>query len=194
MMQTIFRVLLYVALGATAIDLPAQNYEITFHVDMTREKPAERVGIRGNTAPLSWEKTWYLTDEDQDGIYTGTIRLNSDKSSLQYKYVSNEDEYELFGADNRVLPLQGEKLDIDDIFNQYTALSKAKLTDLRFSEGAIREDIGILKKALKSIHPNLYRYISPPQLDSAFSALEQQLIVKNDLSSVYKYITLLLAR
>lgn len=188
-----FRLFLPLYLLLTCAVLPAQSYHITFQLDMRQEIPGEKIGVRGNIPPLSWEKTFYLEDADQDGIFSGILEFKTEKEELEYKFVRNSDEYELNGEDNRVLPLRQANLKVEATFNAFTPLSREELTEIRFSPEAIREDIAILKLALQTIHPNLYRYTDSLRLEAGFRDLEQKMLVENDLPSAYKHITRFIA-
>lgn len=48
------------------------------------------VGIRGNIAPLSWEKTFLLSDKDDNGIYAAGIIFPNlfHGTVVEYKFLS----------------------------------------------------------------------------------------------------------
>ena len=82
----------------------------TFQVDMRSAKVVDKtsVGIRGSTSPLSWKKTFPLTDADNDGIFTGTIVFdNAKNNSIEYKYF-HDDIWENI-AENRFVYLDDNK-------------------------------------------------------------------------------------
>lgn len=173
---------------------PAQSYQINFSVKLPEEDSPGDVGVRGNIPPLSWDKTFFLEDADEDGIFTGTLTLKTDLPELQFKFVKNDHEYELEDGDNRFLTLENDNLQVEANFDVYQALGPEELTQIRFDPAAIREDIAVLKLALSTIHPNLFRYIDPTELEEAYTELEHQLLTNNDLPSAYKYITRFIAR
>jgi hypothetical protein len=84
---------------------------MTFQVDLkdVEMKPGTEVGIRGDMAPLSWEKSYPMEDPDGDTIYTAKIIFNEGKPGdrVMYKYmvdgVWDNDRYGPFG--NRVIAL-----------------------------------------------------------------------------------------
>ncbi|MDP4265060.1 MAG: DUF4440 domain-containing protein [Bacteroidota bacterium] len=63
---------------------------VTFQVDLSTElrnvKSLPSIGIRGNTAPLSWNKTYPMTDKNKKGIYETTITFETAEPSLHIKY------------------------------------------------------------------------------------------------------------
>lgn len=174
--------------------LYAQACRIDIRLDMRQDRSTERVGIRGNIPPLSWDKTIYLQDGDSNGIFTGTLTLERSKAVLEYKFVRNGDEFELSSSDNRHLALDQEKLNVVAIFNQYEQMSEEQVAAIRFDSAAIREDLHILKTALQTIHPNLYRYTDSMQLEQEWGIVEQQLLTQRDLSSMYRQLSRFLAR
>ncbi len=74
---------------------------IRFKLDMRNETIANKVGVRGNTSPLSWNETFYLTDDNNDSIYEGEIKLNSASYDIEFKFVNQDDSFELQDQPNR---------------------------------------------------------------------------------------------
>jgi CubicO group peptidase (beta-lactamase class C family) len=71
----------------------AAKITITFQVDMRSAKVVDKttVGVRGGTSPLSWKKSFPLTDADNDGIFTGDISFDDGSNNLiDYKYFHDE--------------------------------------------------------------------------------------------------------
>jgi CubicO group peptidase (beta-lactamase class C family) len=71
----------------------AAKVTISFQVDMRSAKVTDKstVGVRGSTSPLSWKKTFPLTDADNDGIFTGNITFdNGSNNTIEYKYFHDE--------------------------------------------------------------------------------------------------------
>ena len=61
------------------------------------------VGLRGDMAPLSWDKTLKMTDPDQNGVFEATVVVESAESNflLRYKYIHDHATVETI--DNRVV-------------------------------------------------------------------------------------------
>ncbi|WP_170110603.1 S41 family peptidase [Flavilitoribacter nigricans] len=171
----------------------SQIRQIDFAVKVPSPKGPASIGVRGDLAPLSWEQTFFLTDEDGDGIFTGSLQLETDKPVLQYKFVKNDTEFELNGDDNRQMKLDRDQLTVEATFDIHNWLSPAELQQIRFSPAAIREDIAVLQQALATIHPNLHRYITEAELEAAYQKLEQNMLAENDLPGAYKHITRFIA-
>ena len=78
---------------------------ISVSVDMTNESEHSKVGIRGNF-PLSWEETTYLSDDNNDGVYEGEFEFYTATNSIEFKFVNQDNIFELNGQDNRVLEFE----------------------------------------------------------------------------------------
>ncbi len=78
---------------------------VTFKVNMNGVSTTENVGIKGNFTNPSWKVLIPLTDENNDGIYEGTFSKKTATSSIQFKFV-NENEYELKDQPNRTLQFE----------------------------------------------------------------------------------------
>lgn len=143
----------------------------------------ETVGIRGNLPPLSWEKTYPMTDADGDGIYTATITFDSkkDKLRLHYKYVYGDVVWEFEQLANRVLILNNAPPVVANTWNIYVPY----LENQRLSAAQLREEFNLIKTAFSTIHPGLLRYNSEADLDLNFKALEGFLQQDRTLQEVY---------
>ena len=92
---------------------------VTFKVDMRNVENTENVGIRGNFTEDSWNETILLTDEDNDGVYETTITQETAFNDIQFKFVNQNDNFELKDADNRILKFEykPEIITYEAIFN-----------------------------------------------------------------------------
>lgn len=79
-----------------------QQKNITVMVDMNGIENISQVGIRG-TYPLSWNETTYLSDDNGDGIYENTFEIFTASQSIEFKFVNNNDSFELQNQNNRSL-------------------------------------------------------------------------------------------
>jgi hypothetical protein len=61
--------------------------------------------------------------------------------------------------------------------NQYTfkRIKSPAYAPRTFTVKALKEDVAVMKKALKAIHPGLYRYNPPEEMEAKFNALEAKL-------------------
>jgi hypothetical protein len=80
--------------------LSAQTTTLRFQIKL--EKPGNSIGLRGNTAPLSWEKTYPLSDNDADGIYETDIPFPNlpAGSVIEYKFIQDITNWETL--ENRI--------------------------------------------------------------------------------------------
>jgi len=90
----------------------AEPARITFQLKLGTEQSKVRhpatIGLRGSTAPLSWDQTYPLTDKNHDGIYEATIAFASGTPvALEYKFVHDTVSWESSG--NRTHALQPGK-------------------------------------------------------------------------------------
>ncbi|MEM1097084.1 MAG: alpha/beta hydrolase-fold protein [Bacteroidota bacterium] len=89
------RLLLLCALLLTAC---SESSTITFEIDM---RPAiragwfnpdtDKIGVRGSSWPLAWDKTVYAADPNHDGVYNAPIRFQeafSEATPLEYKFIT----------------------------------------------------------------------------------------------------------
>jgi 1,4-alpha-glucan branching enzyme len=79
---------------------------ITFKVDMNAVDNAQNVGMKGDFTNPSWQKMIPLTDENNDGIYEVTIRQKTASNAIQFKFVNQNEHYELRDQPNRSLKLE----------------------------------------------------------------------------------------
>ncbi len=79
---------------------------ITFSVDMRQQTSLEEVGIRGSLSPLSWDQTTYLQDEDNDSIFEVTLDFDTASNQIQFKFVKQDDLFELDCRPNRYILLE----------------------------------------------------------------------------------------
>ena len=79
---------------------------VTFKVDMSKTENVIDVGIRGQFTDPPWQQTVPMTDDDEDGIYEVTLTKKTAFNWAEFKFVKNNDEFELQGQDNRVLQME----------------------------------------------------------------------------------------
>ncbi len=98
----------------------AAKVTISFQVDMRSAKVTDKstVGVRGSTSPLSWKKTFPLTDADNDGIFTGDLTFdNGSNATVEYKYIQGENWEDINGDRTFLLNENAGKKPIVDIWN-----------------------------------------------------------------------------
>ena len=166
----------------------AQEYQVTFKVDMRHEKKMNKVSLRGNISPLSWDKDYVLSDTDGDRIYEATIPFKTSKRNLRFKF-TNGKALELYGSDNRILWFKKPSIKANFVFNEFNVHDSKRLEKLTYTETQIKEDIAVLKETLEFIHPNLYTYRDSIELELDFKHLERQLLANPTLLNAYKEVS-----
>lgn len=87
-------ILLYLLLSLNHTLLPQDTLHVSFVLDMRQPlkqgwlDPAnDRVGLRGDLAPLNWGQSSYASDENQDGLYEVTLPfvLKADSAVVAFK-------------------------------------------------------------------------------------------------------------
>lgn len=76
---------------------------VTFKVDMSSVQEVDNVGIKGNFTPNSWQDTFPLNDDNNDGIFEGTFSETTAINQIQFKFVNQNEQYELQGLENRII-------------------------------------------------------------------------------------------
>ncbi|MEM1120065.1 MAG: S41 family peptidase [Bacteroidota bacterium] len=183
--------LMTVSLSMSIFGKPATSKEIHFRVDMTSQlanvKDKSSVGVRGSLAPLSWEKTYLLSDEDQDGIYEGIIKFTDSDQELAFKFFHDSDVWELTTEGNRTLDLSKDDLIVPlYTWNENPPFSKAEIEARRIPKEKLLEDFELVKTAYTTMHPGLYRYNTPEQVEQNLAQLKADL--SQDLTIPEAYI------
>ncbi|GAB5527396.1 MAG: S41 family peptidase [Roseivirga sp.] len=168
--------LLFFISSSAQAEKPDKPEQITvkFQVKYDGVKQVKNPGIRGNLAPLSWEKSYPLTDDDGDGIYEATIRFDQETGAkLQYKFVHGKGKvnWELSNG-NRSLNLFGEMLIVKPkTWNVAGIIDTNKLRPLTRKQ--LQQDFAIARKALETAHPGLYRYNTKAEIAAMFDRYEK---------------------
>lgn len=169
-----YQFIIFVILCAVFSDMNAQSTtKIAFSIDASALKNQKNLGIRGNISPLNWDKTFYLNDEDGNGIFEGTLNISCTKGTvLEYKYVyeNSKTTWELDG-ENRFLLIDTNFIGITDKWNINREFDFQKVPKIRAEQ--LSTDFQIFKKALLEIHPGLYRYQSKHKMDSIFNHFQK---------------------
>jgi hypothetical protein len=182
----------FLAAFAVLLGCSAQEYQVTFKVDMASEEVKE-VGIRGNVSPLSENKDYPLSDKNGDGIYEVTLTFKTSKKNLRFKFTNGESS-ELRGSDNRILWFKTEPLNAEYVYNEYLYHSPERIDELNYSATQIKEDVAVLSETIQYIHPNIYRYIDSVSLQKEFETLENVINQNPNITTVYKEVSRFLAK
>jgi len=95
---------------------------VTFKVDMSQLENVSNVGIRGQFTSPPWEVTLPMEDKNSDGIYEVTLTESTAQSSVNFKFVNQNDQFELEGKPSRSISFEyePETLEYQAIFNNET--------------------------------------------------------------------------
>jgi hypothetical protein len=171
---------------------------IDFSIKVPADLSGETVGVRGDMPPLSWDSTYVLSPEGQEGFFSGSIALDSTVGRvLEYKYVVEDKEgkvlWELENEGNRLLVLSSEILKTGR--EAWNEMKKIEVTDLpRVPADGLLEDFEILREALTSLHPGLYRYNSEAAIEMHFAKLREAMSQPLTYAEAYKEISKFLGR
>ena len=88
---------------------------------MTKLKIRLMLAYVGNLGSNPWNETVYLTDDNRDGIYEGTVKFQTAKNALAFKFVEHGDQFELEGQDNRSISFEykPETILYEAVFNNH---------------------------------------------------------------------------
>ncbi len=79
---------------------------VTMRVDMNTVENVGNVGLRGNFTSPPWQETLLLEDPDGDGVYEGTFSQQAANGQISFKFVNQNEQFELPGQDNRSLSFE----------------------------------------------------------------------------------------
>lgn len=159
---------LLIIIASSLCGLAQENVVLKFSIDASALKNVKNFGIRGSVSPLSWEKTYFLQDTDLDGVFEGEVIFSKKTTEiLEYKYVCGDKSlvWEMEGQ-NRILVLNKDQIQLQDKWDIPNPFDVKNLP--KFSSEQLTTDFMILKKALLTIHPGLYRYRTKFEMDSIF--------------------------
>jgi hypothetical protein len=92
---------------------------VTFKLDMKANEHPKNVGVRGDFTSNPWNETVHLTDDNNDGIFEGTLSQKTARNQIEFKFVNHSSIYELEALDNRIIKFQykPETIVYEAIFN-----------------------------------------------------------------------------
>lgn len=105
----VFSINAIIALALSLLTGCVQNTHlktIRFEVDASHLKNVSKIGIRGGEKPLSWDDTYFMSDDDGDGIFELTLEFKTASPSIEFKFVNQDNQFELHDRDNRQLPFK----------------------------------------------------------------------------------------
>ncbi|MEM1095364.1 MAG: S41 family peptidase [Bacteroidota bacterium] len=153
---------------------PASAQPVTLHIDMggvaTLSADAV-VGVRGNTAPLSWGETFAMTDPDGDAIYAAELFFPEGTALVEYKIVvaSADGELQWEPGQNRILLPRQMTRDRRAFAGAQTDLPALVLTG-----DQLREDIRVLRNGMAALHPGLLLHNTEAEVAALYTRLTAQ--------------------
>ena len=75
--------------------------KVTFKVDMRNYDSFSEVGLRGQFTSPPWQVTVPMSDADEDGFFEVTLEQKTAQSSAEFKFVIDNDQFELECQPNR---------------------------------------------------------------------------------------------
>ena len=166
---------------------------IKFSVENSPKSGPVKVGVRGSEQPLSWEKTFYLAE--QNGKYEVELTFSDDLTFFEYKYVVEGNDsktiFELDGQENRLGILNGtSNILLSDTWNVQTAYDIRNLPLIPIEK--LKQDAEILGTALWTLHPGVERYQDSlsyfKNLNDLFSTFEKPLSYANAYKEISKFV------
>ena len=107
-----------------------EEYEktVTISVNMNGVENFESIGIRGDFLPNRWRETVPMTDGNKDGIYEITFTEKTAVYGIEFKFVKNNNEFELQDQRNRelVFEYKPETIEYYAVFNNKESKIKRK--------------------------------------------------------------------
>jgi hypothetical protein len=161
------RPIIFISLLISFSKLSAQTTTLLFQIKL--DKPGNSIGVRGNTAPLSWDKTYPLSDTDADGIYEADIPFPNLPAGavIEYKFIQDNTNWEIL--DNRIYIADGKSKTLPAAnWNLPSLLSPEDFPMIPAAE--MQKDYAIAQKAYLEMHPGLYRYASKETIDAVFNS------------------------
>ena len=134
---------------------------------------SQSVGLRGNTPPLSWEKS--IPMSPLQDTYRVTINFPKEVSNIEFKFVLFDERGEVRweGTQNRTLDLKQKakiisthQWDVEQLVD-IKALSKISPEDLL-------ADYALIETMVLQVHPGTYRYNDSLSIRRALAELKQK--------------------
>ncbi len=147
--------------------------KVTFEVDKVPDDTTQKVGIRGNLKPLSWDSTMEL--DYVDSVYTTTIDFPDLEDQLEFKFVRyNADDSPTWETiDNRKLKLvTGKNYTSKNSWNQEQLIDVSSLEKIPSSK--LLEDYKLIELMVLDVHPGTYRYNNKKEIESALKELKNK--------------------
>ncbi|MEM1055807.1 MAG: S41 family peptidase [Bacteroidota bacterium] len=149
----------------------ASAQSVTVEIDLTeRDLAGATVGLRGDTAPLAWDRSFPMEDPDGDGVYSATLAFDEGTGTVGYKAViqpaSGDPQWEPGG--NRLL-FPGRMESDRRAFGG----AQTDLPTLTVSVAQLSEDLAILQEGMQALHPGLFLHNTEAELGALLADLQR---------------------
>lgn len=134
------------------------------------EMGIESVGIRGDSDPLSWDKTVQINRYGNE--FVGSVEFNESETELEFKFVYSTSSGDLVweNTENRALILSpGETVISENIWNVEQLIDIESLPLL--STEQLIADYLLIEEAILKVHPGTYRYNDKGSISEGLSEL-----------------------
>ncbi|MEM9933521.1 MAG: S41 family peptidase [Bacteroidota bacterium] len=143
--------------------------QVTFVLEEQPSEHSKYIGIRGDTPPLSWDKTIHIPKTDEG--YKITLEFSPTSQEIAFKFVQDHAENLVWeNLQNRSLKIYPDSSIISTYqWNQEQVVEVSSLPKIPSS--ALLEDFELIKTMVLEVHPGTYRYNSHEQIAQALEEL-----------------------
>ncbi len=168
------RTLLVIIFSLVGFSTSFSQSKVTFKVSNLPVDGPGSVGIRGNTAPLSWQYSQVLAKDDTG--YSITLEFEQDFGEVEFKFVLFDDDANPIWetTENRTIQLKSgsiviseNKWDLDQIID----ISSLPL----LTPDELLADFELIKTMVLEVHPGTYRYRTEKEIEQALDELKKAL-------------------
>ncbi|MEO0340162.1 MAG: S41 family peptidase [Bacteroidota bacterium] len=155
----------------SSIHLSAQQ-KVTFIVNGISDSYNQQVGIRGDQAPLDWDKSIALEKEGDQ--YRVTLEFSEELAKIEFKFVLENDDKEVQWetTPNRLLVFQDEKTQTStNTWNKEQLFDISKLGKITSTK--LLQDYTLIEEMVLKVHPGTYRYNSKEKVQQSLDELRQ---------------------
>ncbi|MFK8102308.1 MAG: S41 family peptidase [Saprospiraceae bacterium] len=166
-MQIRFLILLWICLSG---QVTVAQTTVDFLVQNVPAGQMDSVGIRGDQAPLSWQKSLPL-QRTQNGFKL-SINFPATATKLQFKFVlfNNDQEVIWETTENRILVLNQKKLSTK---HQWDVEQSVDLSTLgKLSVAQLQADYALVETMVLQVHPGTYRYNDEASIQKELAILK----------------------
>ena len=132
----------------------------------------QQVGLRGDTPPLSWQKSIPL--EQKGNSYSVSLDFPESVEQIEFKFVlfDNKDNPNWEGIQNRTLKLAGDQLISTNKWDVDQLIDIKSLPLLQPDQ--LLEDYHFLETMILEVHPGTYRYNDQASIQKALDELKSK--------------------